>query len=78
MNYSIYYTTLTFLCVIIYLILTEPNFLRFIDIQLKILSIQIRKYFILIKLYPKLRWELFLIERRSEALKRKLKESTDE
>ena len=38
MNYSIYYTTLTFLCVIIYLILTEPNFLRFIDIQLKILQ----------------------------------------
>ena len=78
MNYSIYYTTLIFVCVIAYLILTEPNFLKFVDIQFRILSIQIRKYFILIKLYPKLRWELFLIERRSEALKRKLKESTDE
>tara|TARA_B100002019_G_scaffold287347_1_gene299203 strand:- start:476 stop:712 length:237 start_codon:yes stop_codon:yes gene_type:complete len=77
-NYSIYYTTLIFVCVIAYLILTEPNFLKFVDIQFRILSIQIRKYFILIKLYPKLRWELFLIERRSEALKRKLKESTDE
>jgi len=77
-NYTFYYTTLTFLGIVIYLILTEPNFLKFVDIQLRILSIQIRKYFLLIKLYPKLRWELFLIERRSAALKRKIKESKDE
>lgn len=76
MNYPIYYTTIALLSIIVYLVITEPNFLRFIDVQSKIFSIQLRKYFILIRLYPRIKWDLFLLKMRMSALKRKQEESS--
>ena len=78
MNYTVYYTTLTMVAVVVYLIATEPNFLRFVDIQNRIFFVTLRKYFILIRLYPRVKWDIYMMKRRMKALKRKLKESKDE
>ena len=78
MNYTVYYTTLTMVAVVVYLISTEPNFLRFVDIQNRIFFVTLRKYFILIRLYPRVKWDIYMMKRRMKALKRKLKESKDE
>ena len=64
--------------VVVYLIATEPNFLRFVDIQNRIFFVTLRKYFILIRLYPRVKWDIYMMKRRMKALKRKLKESNDE
>ena len=78
MNYTVYYTTLTMVAIVVYLIATEPNFLRFVDIQNRIFFVTLRKYFILIRLYPRVKWDIYMMKRRMKALKRKLKESKDE
>lgn len=76
-NYKLYnyYSIVAFISIIAYLIITEPNFLRFVDIQSKTLLVQIRRYFIIIRLYPRIKWDMYMMNRRLKALKKLQEES---
>ena len=56
-----YYSLITVFTVIVALMIIEPNFSMFIDLQIKILRINILRLWLMVRLYPRLlldRWRI--------------------
>ena len=56
-----YYSLITVFTVIVALMIIEPNFSMFIDLQIKTLRINILRLWLMVRLYPRLlldRWRI--------------------
>lgn len=78
MALELYYASLSgIFLVIIYMMIIDPNVSKFILLLLGIVRIQIQKIIFLVKIYPRLCWDKFMLKRRAKALLKTLESSNE-
>ena len=66
-----YYSLVTVFTVIVALMIIEPNFSMFIDLQIKTLRINILRLWLMVRLYPRLLLDRWSIKRDLKKYQRK-------
>ena len=64
-----YYTLLSAFVFIVYLIYTDPNAAAFFDLKFQGLWVNIRRYYYILIMKPRIMWDLWQIKRRVKKIK---------
>lgn len=71
MNDTYYYTIVSVFAIVIALVIIDPNFGTWIDLQTKVLGVNVRRYYMMATMWPRIKYNHWQMQR---ALKKIRKE----
>lgn len=73
-----YYTLITVFVILAYLIITDQNAAPFFDLQLKIFGVNLRKWWMIATMYPRVKYQSWKLKREFEKIKKEFNLSDHE
>lgn len=73
-----YYVIFTIFAIITYMMVVDANVVTFIDLLYKIVVMNIRKFYYIVKLHPNNKLETWMMERRIEKMTRELEKEFED
>ncbi len=72
-----YYTFLVAISIALYFIVTDENLSKVVWLKILIASVNIKKYWLMARLYPKLKYDRWMLDRALKKAMKTLEEQSD-